>query len=190
MHRVLIVGSCVLFTLSACGGGGSPSGDAAATGGGASLPAEVLVSGGVAATVTTINGITVPPDPGTAGKATAAGVDVNANGVRDEVDRELAKLYGSDATTLAAATKYAKEMQAAMVALTSTTAPNINDAVKAEFASLACLADVVSMTKALKISREVRMRTLNSSARREGANRLDDATVGMDFSTFEATPCK
>jgi len=173
----------VIITLSGCGGGNeSPTTSQSSNSIG-------VASGGVASDITTINGIAVPRDPGRAAKASLAGVDTNANGVRDEVDRELAKLYGSDATTLAAATKYAKTTQAAMVALSTTTTPNVDATVKAEFASFACLTDMVGTTKALEISREVRMRTLNSSARREGANRLDDATIGMDLSTLEDTPC-
>lgn len=41
-----------------------------------------------------INGIAVPPDPGAAADATLLGVDVNGNGVRDEIDRRIAQDYG------------------------------------------------------------------------------------------------
>lgn len=173
--------------LSGCGGGGSDSDSA--TSQPPISPTAAPSSGGVAADVTTINGVSVPPEPGSPAKVSLAGVDTNANGVRDEIDRELARLYGTDAQALAAATKFAKAMQAAMLALNAANATDVNASVKAEFASFACLVDAVGRAKALEISREVRLRTLNSKPRREGANKLDDATVGMDLSTFESTPC-
>ena len=42
---------------------------------------------------TTINGISVPPEPDTTqNNATIAGVDSNANGVRDDVEKKLATI--------------------------------------------------------------------------------------------------
>ncbi len=72
--RKLILVFC--FFLSACGGGGSGG--------------SKTVNG-----VETINGIVVPPDPGSAASATLAGVDANQNGVRDEVERSIASRSAS-----------------------------------------------------------------------------------------------
>lgn len=64
---------CGLF-LASCGGG-SGSGSSA----------------------TTINGISVPPEPdATQNNATVAGVDSNSNGVRDDVEREIANKWPKD----------------------------------------------------------------------------------------------
>ena len=61
-----------LFFLASCGGGG----------GGSNISANMEV----------INGIPVPPEPDTTvNNATIAGVDSNNNGVRDDVEREIAK---------------------------------------------------------------------------------------------------
>jgi hypothetical protein len=38
----------------------------------------------------------LPPDPGEAGRATLAGVDVNDNGVRDDLERYIAQHFGAD----------------------------------------------------------------------------------------------
>lgn len=66
----------IVFSLSACGGGGQPDSSASAL-----------------ATPETINGISVPPEPdATLNNATLAGVDSNSNGVRDDVERKLATL--------------------------------------------------------------------------------------------------
>lgn len=69
-NKLLILGVLALpIFLSACGGG----------------------SGSSANTATTINGIAVPPEPdATLNNATLAGVDVNENGVRDDVERKIA----------------------------------------------------------------------------------------------------
>lgn len=62
--------------LAACGGGGGGAGSAP--------PAPV-------ANTSTINGIAVPPEPeATTNAATLAGIDANANGVRDDVERSIA----------------------------------------------------------------------------------------------------
>src|SRR5674476_1488495 len=37
--------------------------------------------------------VTLPPDPGEAGKATLAGIDSNNNGVRDDLEREIVYMY-------------------------------------------------------------------------------------------------
>lgn len=69
-----------LFALSSCGGGGSSS---SSTGN----PANTEV----------INGIAVPPEPNpTINNATIAGVDINNNGVRDDVERKIATLSNND----------------------------------------------------------------------------------------------
>ena len=40
-----------------------------------------------------INGIVVPPDPGSAKDLTVAGVNLDGNGIRDEIDRWIATKY-------------------------------------------------------------------------------------------------
>lgn len=44
----------------------------------------------------------LPPDPGDAGRATLAGVDVNDNGVRDDLERYIAQHFGDDPRVLRA----------------------------------------------------------------------------------------
>lgn len=45
----------------------------------------------------TINGIEVPPEPDPElNNATLAGIDVNGNGVRDDLEREIAKKFGKN----------------------------------------------------------------------------------------------
>lgn len=43
-----------------------------------------------------VHAAALPPDPGEAGRATLAGVDVNDNGVRDDLERHIAQHFGDD----------------------------------------------------------------------------------------------
>ena len=70
LARAVVLTGVAVFGLLSCGGGG-----------GSSSP-----------TATTINGIAVPPEPDVVvNNATIAGMDSNNNGVRDDVERYLAK---------------------------------------------------------------------------------------------------
>jgi chitodextrinase len=58
-----------------------------------------------------INGITLPPDPGAAGKKTLAGIDSDQDGVRDDIQRFLAKEVGKDPVLYKRALQMARETQ-------------------------------------------------------------------------------
>lgn len=86
--------------VGACGGGGSTS---------ASVPAADQ-----------INGVSVPPVPdAVANAATVAGVDVNSNGIRDDLDRRIASNFGTEPTLLPIATEHARRLQAAIITPTT-----------------------------------------------------------------------
>lgn len=60
----------------------------------------------------TINGIAVPPEPDpVVNNATLAGVDVNGNGVRDDVERFIAKEFGSVYSKITELTSFARKQQ-------------------------------------------------------------------------------
>lgn len=68
-----------------------------------------------------INGITVPPEPDpTINNSTLAGVDSNKNGVRDDVERIVARQFGGTAD-YPYALAYAREYQRIIVSPTPTT---------------------------------------------------------------------
>jgi hypothetical protein len=84
--------------LAACGGGGSEK-----------------VSFGQS--TETINGIAVPPEPpADLNNATLAVVDVNANGVRDDIDRTVAQRFGSNPDRLADAQAFVRTESAVLLA--------------------------------------------------------------------------
>lgn len=90
----------VVMLLSACGsGGGASSPQSQST---TPPPVSQLI----------INGVAVPPEPDTIANATLLGVDSNHNGVRDDVERQIATTYGAKANQYTAAMQVAKFNQA------------------------------------------------------------------------------
>jgi hypothetical protein len=81
--------------MAACGGSGSPQGSA---------PGE------------SINGVLVPPAPdAVTNAATLAGVDTDANGIRDDIDRRIASEFGADLSAAALARDHARRLHAAVI---------------------------------------------------------------------------
>jgi hypothetical protein len=69
-----------------------------------------------------INGVAVPPLPDpVASAATLAGVDVDGNGVRDDLDRRIATEFGTDPAMHALARDHARRLNAAIVTPGETT---------------------------------------------------------------------
>ncbi len=93
--------------LVACGGGGSSDSSAPPTSSTPSTPTNPTTP----TNPNVINGITVPPDPGAAGIATVAGIDTDANGIRDDIDRFIATKYGANAVSVKAARTSARALQ-------------------------------------------------------------------------------
>jgi len=141
--------ACAASTLilAACGGGGSG-----------------------ANTGETINGIAMPPAPDPAtNKATLAGVDVNNNGVRDDVDRMLATEFGQNTSAYQAGVNYARTLQSALTAPTPA-------AVDAHVALIRCVRDDQRLDEFAKITAAM----LDTSKRR-GA--YGDAFEGVVLSS-------
>ena len=129
MHRIIAISIGLLSTilLASCGGGGSTDPNATAQSADDGTKTIQAVSGSTAVPGTwtgrapkmeVINGITVPPEPAPAiNNATLAGVDVNNNGVRDDVERVIAAKLPISKN--AAANSYARTIQKGMIAPTT-----------------------------------------------------------------------
>lgn len=84
----------LVASMAGCGGGSSQS----------TSPPE---------NVERINGIVVPPSPdAAANQASVGGVDVNGNGIRDDIDRQIAQNFGTEPQLLTLATEHAQRLQA------------------------------------------------------------------------------
>jgi hypothetical protein len=127
LKRILIIAIPLAIgatVLVACGGGGTsqpPTKDtaAAATGttatGTDAKPLAAVPPGWVPRGYQVINGITVPPEPdATVNNSTLAGVDINKNGVRDDVERVIAKKVTSS-SEFANAIDAARAYQSALI---------------------------------------------------------------------------
>ena len=117
----IFIGILSVLMLASCGGGGSTDPNATAQSADEATKTIQGVSGsaavpgtwtGRASKMEVINGITVPPEPAPAiNNATLAGVDVNSNGVRDDVERKIARV-AVNKTQFDNAIIYARAMQA------------------------------------------------------------------------------
>jgi hypothetical protein len=138
--------------LASCGGGDNSTETA-------TEQAQAAVPGawtGRAPKVEVINGITVPPEPSlAANNATLAGVDANANGVRDDVDRKLAKAQLTPAE-YSASIIVASEYQRIIVSALSGEA--LNDSMK----KIACAAKSTSRNTDI---RTIQFMVINSDNR-------------------------
>lgn len=126
-----------LLLMAACGGGG-----------GGSAPAPVGE---------TVNGIAVPPAPDPVqNAATVPGVDADRNGVRDDIDRLLARDFVSSASTPhAVALRHARTQQAA---LSDPSAPNV----EAHLSGIRCAPNAARLDDLQRVTSAA----LDTSARR------------------------
>ena len=123
------IGLLSTILLASCGGGGSTDPNATAQSVDDGTKTIQAVSGSTAVPGTwtgrapkmeVINGITVPPEPApTINNATLAGVDVNNNGVRDDVERAVAN-NSTGPTDFANSLLYAKYYNELAIASTPT----------------------------------------------------------------------
>jgi hypothetical protein len=125
-HRIQIsvslwIGLCTLFFLASCGGGSGNETSTSATATEDGTKKSLGVSGsnptvpigwtGRPPKYEIINGITVPPEPAPSiNNATLAGVDLNSNRVRDDVERKIAARI-SNPSRYSAALNYASSLQ-------------------------------------------------------------------------------
>lgn len=62
-------------------------------------------------TMDDVMGVNLPPDPGAEADKTVAGIDANANGIRDDVELAIFKEYPNSAKTRAVLLQYALALQ-------------------------------------------------------------------------------
>ena len=153
-----LVGAAV---LSACGGSGA-----------ALTPA-----------VTPVDARPLPPDPGAAATASLAGVDVNANGVRDEVERSISQTIADDAqyrATMIAAQAYQR--------LLSGVPPGDRAAALVAFGRISCAGGDPKIASSGVGSLLVRL-TFDTTTRQAAYMQAADMTDG-GYEASELPPCQ
>ncbi len=112
-----------------------------------------------------INGIKVPPMPETtANNATVAGIDVNANGVRDDVERLVAEEFGGNDKLYQETMTYFVNLQRGVLN------PSPENA-RIYAKSLACFSDLKQLAKS-----RIEASTLNTRERVDAVTKLMHAT--------------
>ncbi len=130
------------------------------------LVGVILFTGyGMYANRSIINGIRVPPMPNEAeNNKTVAGIDVNANGVRDDIERLVAEEFGEEKALYQAVLQHEKLLQQGLIS------PTEENAV-AFAKSLACFPDLSKISDS-RTAKSI----INTRARSESATKLMHAT--------------
>lgn len=144
-------------------------------------------SAGVSGAANTFHGLVVPPDPGAAATATVAGVDMDNNGIRDEVDRHIAQIYGAKPIKFAAAQAVARADQLLLVTPTT----DVTAATAAVHASLDagdCLVKKFENNPiaAIRISNDITSRTFNTIDRQKQLRAVSSKVSLLTRSTEKA----
>lgn len=159
--KKIIIGLCIAIVgtvaLVACGGG----------------------SGSSSTTATSTRNL--PPDPGSAANATLAGVDINNNGVRDEVERDLSSHIKDDAA-YALALKSAAISQASLV-----NPPTTRQQALQELSDMICVANGKAIYG--DSTNYIEKQTFNTSDRASVLNKSNKLLNG-GVDGEELPPCK
>ena len=178
--RATIMSWALLSLLAGCGSGGS---------GEDSGSPPTIASGGVAAAVTVINGVSVPPDPGSTSKTSLAGVDGNANGIRDDVERELALFYGKSPAMHSAVIAFARKLQLPLARPAANTA-EATTAITNALTAFECLAAAMgNRDQAIATAEIVAARTYNTRARVTEQARVHDLSGIVELLEIERPTC-
>lgn len=143
----------------------------------------------------TLDGVTVmkladgpylPQDPSDQGKATVEGVDVDADGVRDDIERYIAYSY-PDSKGIREALYLAARAQA--LKLESTTVEKVLAASQKLINAVRCLSDELGDSfEAYRIEKELRIQYLNTLERLQ-ASRAVDKVMNGQFVRIDSLPC-
>lgn len=133
-----------------------------------------------------INNITLPPDPGAAGKKTLAGIDSDQDGVRDDIQRFLAKEVGKDPVLYKRALQMARDAQQSLFVVAT------NDKEKAREISISwnisyyCFADArgnkaESYLSNIQFDKKFTAFIANTPERMDSYMQYNDMLAGMVF---------
>lgn len=93
-------------------------------------------------TMDDVMGVNLPPDPGAEAGKTVAGIDINENGIRDDVELAIFKEYPNSAKTRAVLLQYALALQMEVVQPFENER-NVTEVVREEDRADSCVADTL-----------------------------------------------
>lgn len=124
---------------------------------------------------------TLPPDPGTAGQDTVAGVDSNRNGVRDDVERVIRTLdYESK---LPAVMQTSAALQQALIRGSGSSQRSLQDIGNTLTRSADCLFDRFGPTDAARVASIISFFSVNTPERQAAMQNFLNQTDGTQFAT-------
>ena len=103
-------------------------------------------------TLDDVMGKNLPPDPGTEANKTVAGIDVNKNGIRDDVELAIFKEYPNSAKTRAVLLQYALALQMEFIQ-PIVNKETVTEVVREENRANSCVADILVPRKTPESSR-------------------------------------
>lgn len=125
----------------------------------------------------------LPPDPGEVGMATLEGIDSDADGVRDDVQRYIATTHPDSEKTRAILTQYAKALQKALLDAGSKEL-SMQNAEKINLTS-ECGDFILSIEVYRNILKKLRPEILNTDARSKAYLQYDDQLGGEVFRSIQ-----
>lgn len=127
-------------------------------------------------TIADVTGDNLPPDPGTEADKTVQGIDVNKNGIRDDVELAVFKEYPNSAKTRAVLLQYALSLQM------ETTQPFVDtiiatEVVREQSRGFVCIGDIVPRENSKNFDEETNLltkfiddRQFNTKERKDARN--------------------
>ena len=134
--------------------------------------------------------IVLPPSNGSPDVGTLLGLDINQNGVRDEVEIAMYRAIGEDMPTWAATMKLAQLYQS-WIANPTTDRSTARARLLAEAQAVACLSSTSSRTVADThlIVRELALRTFTTRERQKIQSDMNQAAGAFQIPTSLASSC-
>jgi hypothetical protein len=129
----------------------------------------------------TINGVAVPPEPPSElNNATLAGFDVNANGVRDDVERYVISTFSGSKKRTAVASELSRANQQALLAADTNDRASLIAATRRADAAVACL-NYIDPSNAASIENQLAAVELNTRLRWTVAAKLQQLLGGLEM---------
>ncbi|MFO7983375.1 MAG: hypothetical protein R6V08_07995 [Desulfuromonadales bacterium] len=124
--------------------------------------------------------LNLPPDPGEAGDATLEGVDVNGNGVRDDIERWIGLTYRDSKKARLALTQAYYAMQGFMIHADQGDRDAVYDDMTAMQRAGECI-DSILPERGYQMLRELKARVVNTAARVEADRQASRMLGGGSF---------
>lgn len=130
----------------------------------------------------TVSTVPLPPDPGSEGNATIAGIDSDGDGVRDDIQRSIALSHPESARKRAALSHLAVGSQE--VLLNAQDPASAIRSIRDQLNDAACLYQLLGLDEGGELALELEAQLLNTSERFSAADLANRHFSGMSFPSY------